>query len=304
MLGAATGVFNLEVVLYYNWLADELGVDTISAGNTIAWFLELVEDGLIDPREHGFNAKGFGDEEAVLRLLEMIAYRRGVGAILAEGVWRASKILGVGEDKAVHVKGLEAPAWDPRGRRALGVSYATADVGASHLRGWPRPHEPPTTGPARELVPSMARSRDRDSVMDTMGICRFVSYPLSAVIDFIGAATGWRPSEEELLLIPQRAEALARIHDAIERLTPPLDDTVPKRWMEPIPEGPLKGVKAFLDWNDLREAVREYYKIRGWDENLGVPLPETLEKLGLHFAVEDAKLALKLVRERLGGTPL
>ena len=300
MLGAATGVFKLEAVLYYNWLVDELGLDSISAGNTIAWFLELVEEGLVDPREWGLDAKGFGDERAVLELLRMMAERRGIGAILAEGVKRASEILGIGAERAVHVKGLEAPAWDPRGRRALGVSYATADVGASHLRGWPSPHEPPTAGPAKELVPSMARNRDRDALLDTMGICRFVSYPLSAIVDLVEAYTGWRPSEEELLDAPRRAEALARIHDALDWLTPPLHDTVPPRWMEPIPEGPLAGVRAFLDWDDLRDAVREYYRLRGWDEDLGVPLPETLERLGLGFAVEDAKRALEAVRKRLG----
>ena len=299
MLGAATGVFNLEAVLYYNYLVDELGLDSISAGNTIAWFLELVEEGLIGARALGINAEGFGDERAVLELLEMIAYRRGIGAVLAEGVKRASTILGIGAERAVHVKGLEAPAWDPRGRRALGVSYATADVGASHLRGWPSPHQPPTEGPARDLVPSMARNRDRDALLDTMGICRFVSYPIDAIPDFIEALTGWRPSVEELLLAPRRAEALARVHDALDHLVPPLDDTVPPRWMEPIPEGPLAGVKAFRDWDDLREAVREYYRLRGWHEELGVPLPETMERLSLGFAVEDARRAIETVKARL-----
>ena len=299
MLGAAPGVFELDPVLYYNWLVDELGIDSISAGNTIAWFLELVEEGIVDPSEYGVDAKGFGDIEAVERLLRMIAERRGIGAVLAEGVRRASEILGVGAERAVHVKGLEAPAWDPRGRRALGVSYATADVGASHLRGWPRPHEPPTAGPAKELVPSMAENRDRDALLDTMGICRFVSYPIEAIQDFIRALTGWSPSKEELLEAPRRAEALARIHDAIDHLVPPLDDIVPPRWMEPIPEGPLRGVKAFLDWDDLKEAVREYYRLRGWHEELGVPLPETLEKLGIAWAAEDARRALEAVRQRL-----
>ena len=299
MLGAAPGVFELDPVLYYNWLVDELGLDSISAGNTIAWFLELVEEGLVDPAEYGVEAKGFGDIEAVERLLRMIAERKGVGAVLAEGVRRASEILGIGAERAVHVKGLEAPAWDPRGRRALGVSYATADVGASHLRGWPRPHEPPTAGPAKELVPSMAENRDKDALLDTMGICRFVPYPVEAIQDFIRALTGWAPSREELLNAPRRAEALARIHDALDHLVPPLDDTVPPRWMEPIPEGPLRGVKAFLDWDDLREAVREYYRLRGWHEELGVPLPETLEKLGIAWAAEDARRAIEAVRQRL-----
>ncbi len=82
----------------------------------------------------------------------MIAYRRGIGAVLAESVKRASEILGRGEDFAVHVKGIEAPAWDPHGLRGFAVSYATSDVGASHLRGWTSPSEPPLAGPAKERV--------------------------------------------------------------------------------------------------------------------------------------------------------
>ena len=299
MLGAATGTFELAPVLYFNLLADELGVDAISAGNTIAWFLELVEEGLVDPREFGIEARGFGDVNAILRLLEDIAYRRGLGAVLAEGVRRASELLGVGWERAVHVKGLEAPAWDPRGRRAFAVSYATADVGASHLRGWPRPHEPPSAGPAKDLVPSLVKNRDQDALFDTLGVCRFVSYPLDALREFVEAYTGWPAALEDLLAAPRRAEVLARIHDILDHVTPPFDDTIPPRWMEPIPEGPLKGVKAFLDENDMREAIREYYRLRGWHVEYGVPLPETVRELGLDFAVEDARLALRVVEERL-----
>ncbi len=296
MLGAATGTFNIDAVLYFNLLADELGVDTISAGNTIAWFLELVEEGTINPEEYGIQATGFGDEEAIIKLLELIAYRRGIGAILAEGVKKASELLGKGKEKAVHVKGLEAPAWDPRGRRAFALSYATADVGASHLRGWPRPHQPPTAGPAKELVPSLIKNRDIDALLDTLGICRFVSYPMDAIIDFIEAYTGTRPQLEELLKAPQRAEVLARIHAVLTGILPSKYDTIPPRWMEPIPEGPLKGVKAFLDWNDFKEALKEYYRLRGWDQETGIPTQETIEKLGLKELIPKINELLSLLK--------
>ncbi len=289
MLGAATGTFELDAVLYFNLVADELGIDTISAGNTIGWFLELVEEGLVNPEDYGVEAKGFGDAEAILRLLEDIAYRRGLGAILAEGVKRASRILGIGEEKAVHVKGLEAPAWDPRGRRTYGLSYATADVGASHLRGWPRPHQPPTEGPAKELVPSLIKSRDRDALLDTLGICRFVSYPMDAIQDFIEALTGTRPDEEYLLNAPRRAELLARIYAVKAGMIPSRDDTIPPRWMEPIPEGPLRGVKAFLDWNDFKEALKEYYRLRNWDPETGLPTPKAAKELDLPELIPEIK---------------
>ena len=298
MLGAATGVFELDPVLYFNRLVDDLGLDSISTGNVIAWFLELVEEGLVDPEDYGLEAKGFGDVEAVEKLIHLIAERKGIGAILAEGVARASQILGIGWERAVHVKGLEAPAWDPRGRRGLAVSYATADVGASHLRGWPRTRDPPSAGPAKEVVASMARSRDEDALMDTLGVCRFVSYPVEALAEFYRVITGEERSVDDLLLIPQRAEALSRIHAVLDHLTPPVDDDIPPRWMEPEPEGPLKGERAFIDERDKVEAIREYYRLRGWHPVLGVPLPETLARLGLEWAVRDAEKALQVAAER------
>ncbi len=299
MLGAATGVFDREAVLYFNRLADDLGLDTISAGNVIAWLLELVERGLIGEDEIGFPVKGFGDSEAVERLLRMIAERRGIGAILAEGVKRAAEILGRGAELAVHVKGLEAPAWDPRGRRGLAVSYATADVGASHLRGWPRTRDPPSAGPARDVVASMARSRDDDALRDSLSLCRFVSYPSEEIPRLYRLVTGLERSLEDLYMAPQRAEALARIHDALDWLVPPIHDDVPPKWMRGQPTGPLKGVAAFLSEEDKREAIREYYKLRGWHPELGVPTPETLERLGISWAASDAERALETVRARL-----
>ncbi len=299
MLGAATGVFDRDAVLYFNRLVNDMGLDSISTGNVIGWLLELVERGLIGEEELGFKARGFGDAEAVERLIRLIAERRGIGAILAEGVKRASEILGRGADLAVHVKGLEAPAWDPRGRRGLAVSYATADVGASHLRGWPSTRDPPSAGPAREVVESMARNRDDDALRDSLSLCRFVSYPSEAIPPLYKLVTGLERGLNDLYKAPQRAEALARIHAALDWLVPPIHDDVPPKWMKGQPTGPLKGVAAFLDERDKREAIREYYRIRGWHEILGVPKPETMEELGLPWARGDAERALRTVEERL-----
>ena len=172
-------------------------------------------------------------------------------------------------------------------------------MGASHLRGWPPTRDPPAAGPAREVVKGLAEQRDRDALFDTLGICRFVSYPDEAIVEFFEVITGERPRLEELLEVPRRAEALARIHAVLDHITPPLDDTIPPKWMKPIEEGPLKGVKAFLDEYDMRESIREYYRIRGWHMDYGVPLPETLEKLGIPWAADDAKRALKVVEARI-----
>ena len=300
MLGLAVGVLDVDEILHTEWLVNALGMDAISFGETVSWLMELYEKKLIGKSELG-GVKcepKFGNAEAVRELAELIAYRRGIGAVLAEGVARAAQILGRGANIAVHVKGLEAPAWDPRGRRGLGLSYATADIGASHLRGWPSGSEPPSKGPAKEKIASLIRDRDRKALIDSLGLCTFPPYRDKDIEALYEAVTGRKRPVNELALVGHRVEALARIFAAIAGKVPEAD-TVPPRWMEPIPNGPLKGEKAFLDWSDLREAVREYYKARGFHENYGVPLPETLEKLGIAWAVDDANRALVLVSRRL-----
>ncbi len=299
MLGAATGVFNFPAVAYFNWLVNNLGLDSIATGNTIAWLFEMVERGLIGEDEIGFPVKGFGDEEAEEELIKLMAERKGFGAILADGVKRACEMLARGCNLAVHVKGMEAPAWDPRGRRTYALSYATADVGASHLRGWPGPHQLPNQGPAKELVPSMIEGRDESYITDMLGTCKFVPYKMEDLAKLYSLVTGDEWTVEELRGRAWAVESIARIHDVLDWVTPPLDDTIPDRWWEPEPDGPAEGNKAFIDYNDFLEARREFYRLRGWDEELGVPLPETMEALGLPELREDAERALKTVRERM-----
>ncbi len=276
MLGAATGVFNFSDVAYFIHLSNDLGLDAIAAGNVIGWLFELVELGEIGAEEIGFDVMGFGDSVAEEKLLIHIAYRRGIGAVLAEGVKRASEILLRGGDIAVHVKGLEAPAWDPRGLRTYALSYATADVGASHLRGWPYPRSLPNDGPARELVPNLIESRDMDALMDTMGLCKFVPYEREEIEDLYKAAYGERMDDK----IGWRVETLSRIYAILTGIVPERDDSIPPRWWEPENEGPAKGNAAFKDMDDYISALHEFYRLRGWNEN-GVPEMSTLKMLGL-----------------------
>lgn len=291
MLGLNLGVLDVDDVLLLAWRSNQLGLDAISVGEVIAWFMEMCSRGLIDRNEYGFTIS-FGDAEAAMKLMDMIAARRGVGAVLAEGVERASEILGRGREAAVHVKGLESAGWDPRGRRGMALSYATADVGASHLRGWPGVAGPPSSGPAREAVESLVRDRDWKALMDSLGLCVFAPYPRGLVEEMYAAVTGEERSADELMLVGWRCEALARIHAALSGRVPE-GDTIPARWMEPVPEGPLKGERAFRDWEDFREALREYYRVRGYDAVLGVPTPETLRRLGLDWCIPWAEEALR-----------
>jgi len=302
MLGLAPDVLDPDEVLLTQKLVNDLGLDSISFGETASWLMELYERGLVSREElAGLNREPrFGDPEAVRELARLVAERRGIGAVLAEGVEKAARILGRGAETAVHVKGLEAPAWDPRGRRGLVVSYATADVGASHLRGWPRPHEPPSRGPAAETVKSMLEDRDWKALLDSMGLCSFIPYERGEVERLYHAVTGRDTRVEEMLLVGWRTEALARIHAALAGRVPE-GDTAPKRWMEPIPEGPLRGTRAALSWEDLRDAIREFYRLRGYHPEAGVPLPETLERLGIGWARGDAERAIEEALRRTRG---
>ncbi len=280
MLGAADGIYTLKDVLKAIDLVDNFGIDSISGGNVIGWLMESVERGALD-----YDIK-WGDAEKQRELLSKIAERKDIGAILAEGVKRASQILGIGEEWAVHVKGLEAPAWDPRGLLGFGLSYATADVGASHLRGWPSPHKPPKE-PAVNALDSLIENRDLTSVTDHMGTCVFLPYTFDDYAKLLNVVYGWKINADELRKLSWRTESLARIW-ALKAGYRRDDDTMPPRWMEPAPSGPNKGLKAFLSWEDLEEAKTEYYKRRGWSPIHGIPLPSTLKALDLDFAIEDA----------------
>ncbi len=297
MLGTATGVFDFPAVAHFIHLTNDLGMDSIAAGNVIAWLFELVHRGLLSADEIGMELGGFGDAEGEEKLLRMMAERKGIGAVLAEGVKRAAEILGRGEEFAVHVKCLESPAWDPRGRRTYALSYATADIGASHLRGWPHPHSLPNDGAARELVPSLIESRDKDALFDSLGICKFLPYSFEDLEEFYSVIVG--ESGATLKNLGWRIETLARIYNVLGGMNPPEDDVIPPRWWEKESEGPAKGNAAFINYDDFLEARKTFYRLRGWDEELGVPLPETLEILDIPEYRSSAERALEIVRRRV-----
>ena len=135
--GGATGVENIDAVIAADRLADELGIDTISSGVAIAFAMELYEKGILTKEDTGGMELNFGNHEAMITILKQMAYREGLGALLADGVKVAAEKIGKGSEKyAMHVKGLELPAYDVRGAKAHGLNYATAYTGADHCRGY------------------------------------------------------------------------------------------------------------------------------------------------------------------------
>jgi aldehyde:ferredoxin oxidoreductase len=208
----------------------------------------------------------WGDAETILTSIEEIAYRRGVGALLADGVRKASAKVGQGTEAwAFHVKGLEMALHDPRGKKGMGLAYATATRGACHLQ---TVHEDALEagGPYPELGLDTAMSRKQ-----LEGKAYLVKTTQVALV------TGWDISLEELLTAGERIYNLCRMFNVREGITR-ADDTLPARIGEPLPEGGSAG--ETVNAEDLERLLEEYYELRGWDKN-GIPTPETRARLGL-----------------------
>ena len=287
LLGAATGVFDEVYVLKANRLVNDLGLDAISTGNVIAWAMELYERGLITKEETGGIELRFGNGEALIKLINDIAYQRGFGKVLAQGVAEASRVLGRGSEYAVHFKGLGLPAWYPNTvLRGLVISYLTADVGGSHLRGWPKLHDAET--PLKDTVESMVEDRDHKAVMDSMGLCVFNPYTLDDIEALYKLATGRNITKDDLVKVSIRIDTIARIWHVINGYTDPWAE-VPRKMVDD-PNGPR------FKREEIIEGVREFYRIRGWDVETGLPSHEYLIKLGIEWMVDLRDKAERILK--------
>ncbi len=243
--------------------------------------MEAYERGILSEEEIGFPLP-FGDCDGAKKLLEKIAMKEGIGAVLAKGTRLAAKEMGKGSESfVVHVKGLEVPAWDPRGKRGMGLSYATGDVGASHLRGWPQTLENPETS-ALDVIESMIEKRNMKLLRDSLIVCH-LSYhlPLShdQNITLLNSATGLKYDVESISIFGQRIETLSRLFNVREGVSRK-DDILPPRLWESQTHGPAKGMKSFIDEDDFERSLDKYYELQGWGMD-GIPTEETIENLGL-----------------------
>jgi aldehyde:ferredoxin oxidoreductase len=274
-LGADCGVADLKAVAAAGFACDRAGMDTITMGSTIACAMELTEAGLLDgPR--------FGDAGALVDLVEATATRRGLGDELAEGSRRFAARYGR-PDLAMQVKGLELPAFDPRGMTGQGLAFATSNRGACHVRAnmlGPEILGVPglidrfaTHGKAAALV----GLQDLNAVLDSMVMCKFTAFVLQR--DFfarlLSASTGEEWSAADLLRVGARIwtfEKLFNLRAGMGRA----DDTLPARLLEePATAGPAAGHVV-----DLEPMLDEYYAVRGWSRD-GVPTTAKLSELGL-----------------------
>lgn len=289
-LGLMLMIDDTEAVIKLNEICDRLGLDTISTGAVIAWALEAFEKGILTDRDTGGLKLEWGSTEVAFKLINDIAYRQGLGNILAEGVRGASSLINKGaENFALHVKGLEVPYHDPRIWKSIGLVYATSNRGACHLQGMTYhvdrgaiklPEygiaEPPKT--PDERVRAVIITQNLCAFLDSAGLCKFGTL---GVIDFNlvarvwTAATGIPLDKDDILVIGERIWYSTRVLNYLLGFTN-LDDTLPRRFrLEPVSEGPGAG-SVFEDF-DL--TLKKYHSTRRLDSIDG--LREKLIELGL-----------------------
>jgi aldehyde:ferredoxin oxidoreductase len=276
-LGPLTGIFDLKTITHANYLCNDYGLDTMSAGATIACAMELQQNRLI---EH--DSLTFGNKNNLCELIEQISLRKGIGEELAEGSLRFSRKYN-GQDYAMQVKGMEMPAYDPRGAFGHALNYAISSRGACHLTGFLVALE--VLGAPKKIDRFSIRGKsdllvlkqNQSVVEDSLIVCKFVGYALGLEfqVRFLSTILDKKMSINDLLTIGERIYNLERLFNIREGFSRK-DDILPKRFLEtPLQDGPSKGKVVPL--NDL---IDEYYKVRNWDEN-GNPTDNLLEQLSL-----------------------
>ncbi len=281
-LGSATGVKDLEALTYANFICNEQGLDPISFGATVGAAMELYEDGVITSETTGGIELKFGSAEALTRCVELTGKAEGFGKELGMGSARLTAKYGRPE-LSMTVKSQEFPAYDPRGIQGMGLTYATSNRGACHLRsytvaseilGIPEKTDPLATEGKAGLVKAF---QDATAAVDSSGLCVFTTFAwtLEDIAPQVDAACKGDWSVEKMLEVGERIWNMERIFNNKAGFTAK-DDRLPERLMKDAAKtGPAKGLVATVD-----KMLPEYYDLRGWTSE-GVPTNETLERLAV-----------------------
>ncbi len=277
LLGTLTNIFNLEIVTHANYHCNLFGLDTITTAGTIACAMELQEKGILKDKQIRF-----GNKKILVELVQQIASRDGIGQELALGSARLAEKYGHPES-AMHVKGMELPAYDPRGAIGHALGYATSNRGGCHLTGYMAAMEvfaAPKKIPRKSTASKadlLVLKQHQSAIEDSLIVCKFVGYALGFDFysRFASAVTGEDLNITRLMEIGERIYNLERMFNIGAGLRKE-DDSLPERFLsEPLKEGFSKGITVPL--NSLLEG---YYRIRKWDEN-GIPTTEKLAELSL-----------------------
>ena len=252
-LGPSVGVDDIIAVCKSNEVCNYLGMDTITAGTTIAWAMECYEKGILTAEDTDGVKLQFSNGDAVIEMLNKIAYRDGFGDLLAEGSQRASAKIAQGSEAFLTtVKGMEMAMHDPRHMEPMRTSYLLAPTGGDHMR----------------------QTGDKNGLRNQVGMCHFLAYDDGQTAEIINAVTGWGVDQAEMVATAHRGLTLARLFNMREGMTR-ADDRLPRRFAEDLPKH-----KGLTD-EAMGEVVTNYYIEQGWDADTGRPTVETLRALGI-----------------------
>ena len=279
--GADCGVRNLEAISKANFICNELGIDPITMGSTIACAMELYDKGILTREELGRDLP-FGDDEGIVEFTQMTGLREGFGDKMALGSYRMAELYGHPE-LSMSVKKQEMPAYDGRAVQGMGLEYATSNRGGCHVRGYLT--SPEILGIPAKLDPLVTTDKatwlktfqDLTAVVDSAGICLFTTFGigLPEIAEMLRTAIGFECSDAEILQIGERIWNLEKLFNLEAGFTKE-DDRLPDRLLkEPMPAGPAKGLV-----NELDVMLKEYYEVRGWGED-SIPTEEKLNELAI-----------------------
>ena len=298
-IGSACGIDDMKAIVKGSELCNAYSLDTISTGLSIAFAMECFENGLLTPADtNGIELK-FGNAEAMLEMIERIAHRQGIGALIAEGSVRAAEKIGKGAEAfAIQVKKQELPMHEPRLSKSLGLGYMVNPHGADHMDSLidiffcgfteqpnvtipdalplgfePAPYE--DIGPRK--VALFKAFQTKRIICDCLVSCHFLPYSYGQMAELTSAVTGWDTTVMEQFRVAERILTMCRLFNVQEGFTA-ADDKLPDRFFKPTRGGTL--AEQSLDFEEMEKAKRYYYYLMGWDDS-GVPMPEKLEELGI-----------------------
>jgi aldehyde:ferredoxin oxidoreductase len=311
------GLENFEAILHISSLCNQYGLDIFDTGYTLAWAMECFENGILTLKDTDGIKLVFGNEDAIVEMIRKIAFREGLGDVLANGSEEASRIIGKGSEQLLlNIKGQELEGMPQRSTYIIPLGLAVSEVGPDHTRFYPPYPINPTTLSAEQnrdfgdvykkfnadidFVKAL-QLRDTDgkgkharfltmtrAILESLPTCLFVlrgalAYDLRIYHDFLRAVTGTDMSFEEMLQAGERIVTIERafiVREGYRRK----DDRPPRRMLEePLPEQHL----APLTQENLDVMLDEYYKANGWDHETAIPLRKTLSRLGLDKVIQD-----------------
>jgi aldehyde:ferredoxin oxidoreductase len=302
-LGSLLGINDLAAICRANELCALYSLDTISLGGTIGFAMECFEKGILTLEDTAGLDLRFGNVDAMLKVIELIAHRQGIGDILADGSRAAARRIGRGaEEFAMQVKGIEFGMHEPRLKQGLALVYSVAAQGADHMAGQHdtlfmqegrgmdavRSLDSFDPLPANDLstakVDRVKNQHLSRNFGDSLVTCNFVPWTLRQQVDMIRAITGWDYTDFEAMRQGERVTNMARVFNLREGLTA-ADDQLPKRFFSSTPRGALKDTA--IDPDAMNRARRTYYTLMGWDPVTGVPTQEKLEELGVGWVAAE-----------------